>query len=74
MQRKLLWLEWHCLWDGGGSKNLFLELVWLVRNGERIWWRNTNPLIFGAGRLWYDGPHWFLHLGWWSVSLDVGDL
>lgn len=67
---KIPFIEWDSMWDGCGSRSLFREFIWLARNGSWSWCRNTRPLIFGAGRIWYDGPHWFAHLGWWSLSLE----
>lgn len=71
MNKKPPVAEWHAEFDVLGTHGLVGELIWLARNGDWSWARNTMPLIFGGGRFWYDGPHWFLHLGWWSVSLEV---
>lgn len=63
--------EWHAEFDALGTSSLIGELIWMARHGSWCCARNTRPLLFGGGRGWYDGPYWFLHLGWWSVSLWV---
>lgn len=68
---KIPWAEWIADFDASGSKSLWRELLWLTRHGIWCWATNTRPLIFGAGRLWHDGPHWFAHFGWVSVSLSA---
>lgn len=61
-------VEWFFEFDGGGSKNLLREFIWLVRNGDWAFGRN-RPWMFGAGRVWYDGPYWYFHIGPVGTSL-----
>lgn len=67
--------EWEWWWEFNFerpySRNTFREIRWLIRHGVWMISRNTRPLIFGAGRIWYDGPIWFLHIGWLSISLST---
>ena len=55
--------------DFASDERPFLELSWLIRHGAWSFGRNGG-LTFGAGRLWYDGPHWYVHFGFWSASLE----
>lgn len=64
-------LEWDFCIDMQGCRSLWREVMWLLRHGRWVACRNTRPLIFGLCRIWYDGPHWGLHLGWWSISVSA---
>lgn len=62
-------------WMGGierhfeGDVGLCRELWWLIRHGKfRACWQ-WPELVFGAGRVWYDGPGWYVHFGFFSVDL-----
>lgn len=67
-------IEWIWEFDQagniGGARNMLGEFLWFVRNGSWCWGVNWPDMIVGAGRLWYDGPHWFAHFGPIGVSLS----
>jgi len=66
-------------WWHGGFKafpeetawSLLKELAWLLRHGEWCAGWEGSQLIFGFGRMWYDGPHWHLNVGVASISLSA---
>jgi hypothetical protein len=45
-------------------------IVWCaVRGGVYTCWQ--WPLIFGAGHMWYDGPHYVVHFGFFSFEVSA---
>lgn len=57
-------------WHEESNWKLAKELFWLLRHGTFYACWQWPQLIFGAGRDWYDGPIWFLHVGVFSVDLS----
>jgi hypothetical protein len=68
-------MRWSTIFTAHGTamgwRGLFIEFFWLCRYGKFRVARNWPVLIFGCGRVWYDGPGWFVHCGLFSIDLWV---
>jgi len=63
---------WHGgLWRYGLKQDAWVinELWDLIRTGKYHFGWQWPELVFGAGRDWYDGPIWYLHLGICSLTI-----
>jgi hypothetical protein len=57
-------------WESDTNLKLIRELFWLICHGTWYAGWNWPQLVFGFGRMWFNGPHWHLNLGVFSVSLS----
>lgn len=66
-----IWQGGFARWETDTVPALIGELFWLMRHGTWCASPEWPRLIFGFGRMWYDGPHWHLNLGLFSVSIPA---
>jgi len=48
--------------------SFFVHYKWTWGFESRKTWKTKS--YFSAGMVWYDGPHYYLHLGWFYVCVN----